>query len=337
MKRVSLKDIALKAGVSISTVSFVLNNKGQEMRISKEQAKKVKEIAKTMGYRPNLLAKGLRTGSSKTIGLIVENISNQFFASVAKVIEDECQSYGYKVFYCSTDNDDKKARTLINRFLDTDVEGFIITPTEHIKAEISYLMQIKKPLVLLDRYFTSVDTSYVIMNNYEMTYKAITNLIKKGYRNIAFVSNDIKMLQMTERHRGYREALADNGLRYTKTRVFQLQFGLEKSVLLEKVASFINKDPDLDAIFFGTNTLGIIGMEVLRSLKKRVPQDLAIISFDDHDLFRLSNPAISVIEQPVKKLGSQAVRILMKLIAEKGTGATYHIVEQGKIIERESY
>ena len=111
MKKVSISDIARKAGVSVSTVSFVMNDKAVKMRISREVIEKVENVAREMGYRPNQLARGLRTGKTKTIGLIVENISNAFFATLAKTIEDEAKKYDYKVVYCSTDNDEERRVT----------------------------------------------------------------------------------------------------------------------------------------------------------------------------------------------------------------------------------
>ena len=113
MKRVSLKDIAKKVGVSPSTVSFVLNGKGSKMLISEALAEKIKKVAKKSGYHPNQLAVGLRTGHTKTLGLIVENISNSFFSLLAKIIEDEAQHFGYRIVYCSSENDLSRARALI--------------------------------------------------------------------------------------------------------------------------------------------------------------------------------------------------------------------------------
>src|SRR5260370_13049600 len=110
MKKVSIIDIGRKGGVFVSTVVFVMNDKAVKMLISREVIEKVENVAREMGYRPNQLARGLRTGKTKTIGLIVENISNAFFASMAKTIEDEAKRHDYKVFYCSTDNDEEKAR-----------------------------------------------------------------------------------------------------------------------------------------------------------------------------------------------------------------------------------
>lgn len=336
MKRTSLKDIALQAGVSTSTVSFILNDKGKDMRISETVIKKVQQIAKKSGYRPNQLAIGLRTGKSKTIGLIIENIGNQFFAGVAKSIEDEAQRFGYKVFYCSTDNDDTKASTLIHTLLDANVDGIIITPTRNIAQEINKLSAAGKPLVLIDRFFPAVRSSYVILNNFEISYDAVQLLINKGYEQICFVTNDIRMNQMQQRLEGYKKCLADNKRRYSRNNVLEIHYEWPKDKIRSAINSFIEVRKLPSAILFATNTLGIVGIEVVRSLGKKIPDEIGIMSFDDHDLFRLNSPAISVIEQPVTSMGSRAVELLIKLIHEKDKRKVFTIVEKGKIIERES-
>src|ERR1700678_2381149 len=167
MKKVSISDIARKAGVSVSTVSFVMNDKAVKMRISREVIEKVENVAREMGYRPNQLARGLRTGKTRTIGLIVENISNAFFATLAKSIEDEAKRYDYKVLYSSTDNDEEKARELIHLFSQRQVDGYIITPTWCLAEEINSIQAKNKPVVLIDRYFPAhADIPAVLVDIY---------------------------------------------------------------------------------------------------------------------------------------------------------------------------
>ena len=130
MKKITIKDIAMEARVSISTVSFVLNDKGEKMGISAAVIKKVQDVVEKLNYRPNMTATSLRTGKTRSIGLIVENISNQFFAVLAKIIEEEAGKLGYRVFYCSTDNNEERSAELVQSLLQANVDGFIITPTE---------------------------------------------------------------------------------------------------------------------------------------------------------------------------------------------------------------
>src|SRR5687768_16180745 len=139
MKKVSLKDIARMVGASPSTVSFVLNGKGEEMRISAKLADKILRVAKRENYQPNNIAVSLRTGKSKIIGLIVDTISGNFFAALARIIESEAEKFGYKVIYCSTGNESKKARELLGMLYQYHVDGYLIIPTEGLEKEIENL------------------------------------------------------------------------------------------------------------------------------------------------------------------------------------------------------
>ncbi len=166
MKRVSLKDIAKMTGASPSTVSFVLNGKAREMRISDDLAKKIVAIAKREGYHPNQVAVRLRTGKSQMLGLVVESISGNFFAALAKVIEEEAEQYGYKVVYCATENDGKKGQELIKMLSQQQVDGYIITPAIGMEEDIEQLIEHKKPVVLLDSYIPNMDVPHVLVDNY---------------------------------------------------------------------------------------------------------------------------------------------------------------------------
>jgi LacI family transcriptional regulator len=176
MKRVSLKDIAKLAGVSPSTVSFVLNGKAKQMRISSTLADKIIEVARKEGYHPNQVAVSLRTGKSHMLGLIVESMSGNFFASFARVIEEEAATHGYKVVYCSTENQQQKAHELIRMLGHQQVDGYIVTPTPGMEEDIRTLAEAKKPVVLMDSYFPGIDVAYVLVDNFDGVTKGMNHL-----------------------------------------------------------------------------------------------------------------------------------------------------------------
>jgi len=155
-KRILISDIAKALGVSVTTVSFILNDKAKEKRISESLTKRVLDYVKKVGYKPNELAKSLRTGKTKIIGLIIEDISNPFFGNIARLIETKVYEQGYRIIYCSTNNDSEKTKELIGMFKDRQVDGFIITPSEGIEDTISNLIQSNVPVVLFDRYLPDV-------------------------------------------------------------------------------------------------------------------------------------------------------------------------------------
>jgi LacI family transcriptional regulator len=338
MKKVSIKDIALKAGVSVSTVSFVLNNKAKEMRISDEKVQIVKKIATEAGYKPNFLAKSLRTGKTKTIGLMIDDISNNFFASIAKVIELEAKKFGYKVFYCSTDNDPVRAKEILQILEDAHVDGFIITPTEKLQPEIKRLLQLNKRVVLLDRYFPDMNVTCVMVDNYKGAYDATSLLLKKGYKTIALVTNDLHMVQMQQRENGYKEALNAMKIKYDEKLVTRLHYiGDDEEDLVNKLIDFFQTCPHADAVFFLNNSLGIIGLKALRKLQYKIAKDIAVISFDDNLVFALNTPAISVVSQPIQEIGTHAVELLIKAIEDSKALPGKTILKSGKVIIRESF
>ena len=335
MKKITIKDIAMEAKVSISTVSFVLNDKGEKMNISKAVIKKVQEVAEKLQYRPNMIASSLRTGKTRSIGLIVEDISNQFFSDLARVIEDEAKKLGYRVFYCSTGNDDDRSDELIQSLLQANVDGFIITPTEKLEKSIDQLIKLKKPVVLIDRYFPGQNVSHVVMDNYEGSYSATQFLIKKGRRAIAFVNNTSGMIQMQLREKGYVDAMKEAGL-YQETLILHLEYHSNEDTKIAAIVHFFEKKTGIDAVLFSANYMGLAGLQAFRKMDLEIPKDLSVISFDDHYSFRLHTPSISVIEQPIDAIAVKAVELLMNQMIDSRDFVIEKVLQKGKLLIRES-
>src|SRR5690349_20395221 len=210
MKPASIKDIAGKANVSITTVSFILNGKAEQMRISKAVIEKVNAIIKELDFKPNQIARSLRTGNTQTIGLIVEDISNPFFASIARKIEDKAYKKGYKISYSSTENDPVKAKELIEMFKSRQVDAYIIAPVPGIENDIRQLLAERIPVVIFDRNLPDMEVNCVVVDNFNGTYIATKHLIDRGKRNIAFVTVDLHVDQINNRFLGYEKALEDH-------------------------------------------------------------------------------------------------------------------------------
>jgi LacI family transcriptional regulator len=334
-KKITIKDIAKAANVSVTTVSFVLNNKGEKMGISKEVIEKVLKISVEMEFKLNMIASSLRTGKTRSIGLIVEDISNQFFSDLARVIEREAIKLNYRVFYCSTGGDDARAVELVNSLLQASVDGFIITPTENMKATIDRLSELQYPVVLVDRYFEEQEVSHVVLDNFEGGKTATNYLLEKGFKKIAFISNYSQLIQMRFRKEGYSNAMKNAGL-YDETKMLDLQYHIPAEERIEKITEFLSNSPEIDAVLFGANYLLLAGLQSFRKLKLKIPADKAIISFDDHDSFRLHSPSITVLSQPIEEMGKKTVRLLMM---QMNDGSNYKIEKEkkkGNLIIRES-
>ena len=186
-KKTSLRDIAQRLGVSTALVSYVVNGKEKEGRVSQEKVNSIRLVAKELNYQPNLIAKSLKSGKTRTIGLIVADISNPFFSSIARVVEDEARRHGYVVIFGSSDENAEKSGQLISVFLNRQVDGFIIAPAAGTEQQIKTLQQAGKPVVLIDRYFPGLPTDCVRVNNMEASRRAVELLIHQGRRHIAIL------------------------------------------------------------------------------------------------------------------------------------------------------
>jgi len=335
MKKITIKDIATKAEVSISTVSFVINGKGEKMGISAAVIKKVQEVADKLNYRPSMIATSLRTGKTRSIGLIVEDISNQFFADLARVIEDEAKNIDYRVFYCSTGDDDDRSEELIHSLLQANVDGFIITPTIKLEDKIELLLKLKKPVVLIDRYFPGQRVSHVVMDNYEAANSATKFLINKGFRNIAVINNTSEMIQMKLREDGYRDALKEEGI-YDESLVLHMEYHTSEDARIASLVKFFKKNAKIDAVLFLTNYMGLTGLMAFKDMGIRIPEDIAVISFDDHDSFKLHSPTITVIAQPIEEIGIKSIQLLMSQMTDMETFEVEKSLKKGKLLIRES-
>jgi len=336
MKRVSIKDIAQRAGVVPSTVSLVLNGKAKQMRISDELAERIKGFAIETGYQPLQTAVSLRTGRTKILGLIVEDISNVFFASLAKCIEDEAYALGYRIVYCSTENDLKKGHELIRMLAQQQVDGYLITPSCGMDEDIRNLVAARKPVVLMDRYFPDIDVPYTLVDNHKGVLKGMAHLFGKGYRNIGFVTVDLEQIQMQEREQAYRDAYKNRNLKVKEELILKLPYKLKAEEAIDKILYYIKNTKGLDAVFFATNYIGIHGLESIRKAGLNIPGDLGVICFDDHDIFRMYTPGITVIKQPIEVIAKSAIQMLLDQLEKRKPAAIDIPFKKPEIIIRAS-
>jgi LacI family transcriptional regulator len=314
-KNLSITDIARQLNISITTVSFILNGKAEEKRISKAVSEKVLKLVEELNYKPNQLAKSLRTGKTNIIGLMVEDISNTFFSNIARLIEEGVYKKGYRIIYCSTENDIAKTKELINMFQDRHVDGYIITPSERIEPEIEQLLKQDLPVVLFDRVVPALATNYVGIDNFGSAYTGARHLLEQGFERIAFITSDSNQSQMTERLEGYEKALQVHN---KQSYVRRIPFTGRKEVIVDQVAAFLAANKEIDAVIFATNYLAIGGLQAIRRLGLQIPGQLGVVAFDEHDIYPLHSPAITAIAQPVVEIAQHLIRILLKNLEEGG-------------------
>lgn len=313
-KKLSISDIAKSLNISVTTVSFILNGKAQEKRISEEVVQRVEKFIAEVGYKPDSLARSLRTGKSYTIGLLVEDISNPFFAGIARQIEDNAYKKGYKILYSSTDNDPQKTSQLIQMFRDRHVDGYIIAAPQGIAKDLNSLIDAGRPVVLFDRTVEGVVSDYVGIDNYKSTNEAVKMLIGQGFLKIGMITLKSEQSQMKDRLHGYVDAIKESKL---TERLIEIPFTEDGEEIRKQVEHYLDT-ADLDAVLFATNYLAVNGLRVIYSRNIAIPKDLAVIAFDDHDVFELSNPSITAITQPVTDIASASITLLLDKLAGSG-------------------
>lgn len=338
MNKTSLNDIAKQLGVSKTLVSLVLNGKAREHRISEEICKKVKNLASELNYKPNQIARGLRTGKSNAIGLIIADIANPFFGKLCREIEKEAALHGYRVMFCSSDENAENSKKQIELLQQGQVDGFIIAPPAGSENQILSLKRSKTPFVLIDRYFSDIESNYIVIDNAEAAYQATSHLINRGFRKIACVTLNVHLNNMNQRVLGYKQALIDNNIQVDESLIKMMPFSHEKDDLVEVVKQLEPGNREkVEAIFFTTSKLGIMGIETIHALGINIPDDLAVVSFDDPDAYKISQPPVSAIAQPLQEIGRESVKLLLELIEnQKAPAEVKKIVLNAQFIPRKS-
>ncbi len=335
MRKVSLKDIAQKAQVSTALVSYVLNGKEKESRVGEEMAAKIRQIAEELNYQPNYLAKSLRSGKTQTIGLILADISNPFFANVARIVEDEAKRNGYTVIIGSSDENADKSKDLLDVLIKRQVDGFIIVSCEDSDEQVQELVDKHIPFVLLDRYFPAIATDFISTDHYAAALDGGNHLIANGYQRIGMIAYESAMFHMDERIRGYRDALTGNHISFQTEWLKRVQFTNIELEVKAAIDELISAKEPVDALIFATYGLAINGLKYINELRLNVPGDLAIVSFGQAEAFDLYYCPITYLRQPIGLLGQTAVRLLVEKLNEIQKEPT-QILMKAELVARES-
>ena len=334
MKKVYLKDIAKGLNLSKTAVSLVLNNKGDENKISQDTQQKILAYAKKYNYVPNSLARGLSRGKSETIGLIVPNISDDHYAKIAGHIERKAKEYGYAVIYASSNKDPKNETTLIRSMINRQVDGLILASTQQNAGDIDMLIENEFPFMLIDRFYPKIDTNYVLVDNFGGVKKITEHLLGLGRRQIAFVTLKPGLEVMRLRLLGYQNTLKTFNIDASDDLVKELDNINYKEEIGEALDALVRLPNRVDAIIFATHYLTSLGLRELRRLHVKVPQEIAIVSFDELGAFDLIDPPITAIVQPTDDIGDQAVDILMDVIEGKNKMTKKRLLETTLIVRK---
>ncbi len=327
---VSLKSIAEELGLSIATVSWILSGQGEERGFSAATIKLVKSYAKKVGYRPNLLARSLSKGHTKTLGLIIPSISDPFYSQMAKGVEEKAAESGYVMILVSSEGDEKKERRLIQTLLEQQVAGLIIAPTNKSDNVIRQLLKEKYPFVLVDRYIPELVSNYVIFDNEDSSYDLVTHLYSKGSRKVALITTDTHLFIMGMRRDGYRRAVVDSGNVCIDDLVVEVNRDSYQEDIISKLDVLFSREPDIDGLFFTTHYLA---EEAIRYFITK--------GIDYHNRFRMASmhitkalemlaPEMSYADIHVERIGGMSVEILLRNIQEKDNFVTEGVILSNK-------
>lgn len=328
MSRVSLKDIAKKVGVSSATVSLVLNGKADEGRISKSVSELVLQTAKEMNYRPNMAARSLRTGKTKTLGLIVADISNPFFAKLARHIENIAGRKGYQVMFGSSDESSEKFDKLINLFIEKNVDGLIVAPPQNSESSIMQLVKRQIPTVLVDRGIEGLPVSSVEIDNISASLSLTNILIEQGCKQIGFIAYNIGLPNIQKRYDGYKKALIIHNIPLNESIIKSVTFENFEENIEIAVKELLKEG--IDSIVFATNRVGVQSLITLQQHEKH--KQLKYVSIDNSDEYKVSSLPITCIEQPIEGIGKRALDILFRHIEDPNYDDIEQVTLQAKIV-----
>lgn len=332
MAKDTLSSIAAKCGCSISTVSRVLNGNARKFRISETTTRRIREEVEASGYVPSALAKGLRTGKTGIVGLLVPSVGDVFFSSITSVIIAEARAIGYTVMIVDTQGNHKSELDSFNSLLSQNVEGIIAIPCNNGEVLSKRAEEYSVPIVFMDRYKGDTQGKTCIeVDNYAGAVMAVEHLINNGHKKILCIQGDPGTNTSSERVRGYLDTLEKHGLSQ-HSRIIGTDFSIEGGYTSAMEGLGGNDRPS--AIFALSGNLMHGVLKAVKELHLNVPDELSLMSFDDNPIYDCIIPGISCIDQPVSRMGSIAVRALKEAI--EGRTKMGHISIRPDIIERES-
>lgn len=307
----SLKRVAEKAGVSIATVSRVIN---RSPNVNPETRIKIEKIIKELKYSPNRVAKRLRnrSQSGNLLGVLIPDIQNPFYVEVLRGIEDVAYKKNYALIVCNFSQDETKEKLYLDLLQSESVDGLIAAPTHDHDQKVINLVRTGLPIVCVDRGLVDVDVDVVLVENRRGAYQAVDYLAKKGYRRIAYISGIPRLPSSREREMGYRDALEANKLPVLAELIRYGDSRHESGVKL--CADLLEMPEPPDAIFTGNNLITLGALETIHKKGLKIPDDVAILGFDDMYWSISLNPPLTAVKQPAYEIGKCAAEQLITRI-----------------------
>lgn len=314
---ITIKDIARELGLSISTVSKALSD---SYEISEKTKKLVNDYATQNNYSPNPIAKSLKQGHSKSIGIVVSTIDNSFFSQVINGIESVAYNKGYNIIITQTHESYDLEMRNIKHLTFRSIDGMLISLSAET-PDIEHLRVLQKkgfPIVFFDRVSGDIDTHKVIADNFNGAYEGTTHLLNSGYKRVAHVTSSPNLSITAERLAGYKKALEDNGIEYNANYVrYCLHGGRDLNEIETALNDLLAMYERPDAIFTASDRITTTTLALLHRLKIKIPDEIALLGFTNTKLAEVLNPSLSSLFQPGFEIGKTAMEMLIGLIESK--------------------
>jgi LacI family transcriptional regulator len=306
----SISDVARESGVSIFTVSAVINNKAH---VGKTLRERVEHAIQKLNYRPNLIARSLSKQKTQTIGMIVPDIANPFFPMVVRGAEDAALKQGYNLLLCNSDDTLEKEEAAIELLLSKRVDGILLTKAsgDFSPSLRQMISEVSVPFVLVMRTYPQLTKDAVISDDYKGAYEAVCHLARSGRRRIGLISGPLKISNAKERWRGFRDALEETKLPYEPELVVEGDYRIESG--FRAGHALLSHRPD--GIYVANHLMTIGLLKAVEEMGLSCPEDFGLVSFDDYPWLGVFRPRLTTVELPKHQLGSEAADLLIQRIA----------------------
>ena len=323
MKKVTIRDVAREAGVSVTLVSFVMNAKmGKDGRldcpVNPDTAERVLQVAKRLGYRRNNAAASLRSGRSHSIAVIVSDIANPFYAEICRNIENIAYKDGYTFIFASSEESPQKLSHLVETMVGYNVEGLIVAPCLGGEPALARALSIGIPTVLIDRDMPGEEFGRVLIDNVDAGKMATKYLIHQGFGKIEMLTYKSGVTSLTDRETGYGLAMEEAGLK-DEIRIHKIDYEAEAA---KKDAIDVFRDAarrGVEAFILPTKRIAMYGFNDLNVLGLSMPKDFSFVCFDESDVYELNKPVVPHIIQPLSEIAFKSFELLQKMIDNKVT------------------
>ncbi len=328
----TIKDVAKLAGVSISTVSAALNGSAN---VSPELVERIRAAVETLNYTPSAMARGLKRGVTKLIGLLVADITNPFFSELMEVIESEAQRLGYALILANSAQDVEKERAYLRLMQSHRVDGLIVTVSGAASRDTMMEFQRTRiPTVLIDRTFPGLSYDCVMLDNHSAAVAALELAIGLGHRRIGLIGGPPGVSSAEERLAGYRDALQAAGLPFDPALVADGDFTIQGGHDATRRLMTLPSPPT--AIFSANNSTAIGMMRCIAEMKLRCPDDVSVMTIDDFPWAEAFTPRLTTVAQPLREMGRRAIRLLIDRIERRGEPAVTRHIFQPRLCVRDS-